>query len=120
MPQDEPFRPELIDGAALAVILVLGALVILGVEGPVRGLLALAFVTFVPGWAVVTNWRTAAQSSMIALSVLISLSFCAGVATISLWLRAWHPLGLFYVTAAASAIAIGSSLFRRRHRAVSP
>jgi uncharacterized membrane protein len=119
MSRTEPSRPELIDAAALAVIVALGALVLLDVQGPLRGLLALLFVTFVPGWAVVTNWRSAARSSMIALSVLISLSFSAGAATIALWLHVWHPIGLFYVTAAASAVAIGSSLIRRRARAVS-
>jgi comEA protein len=92
----------------------LAALVGLGVQGPVRAALALMFFTFVPGWAIVTNWTSAARISRVALSVLLSLAVCAAAATTTLWFRIWPPTSLFYVTAAACAVAITSSLVRRR------
>ena len=90
-------------------------LIALGVEGPVRGVFALGFVTFVPGWAIVRNWPAAARYSIAALSVLLSLAICAALATITLWLHLWHPVGLFFVTAIASGAAItyGHILARR-------
>ena len=109
----------MIDSAALAVTAVLAVLVELGVTGPLRGVLALVFLTFVPGWAVVTNWTPAARLSRFALSVLLSLSICTAGATITLWLHFWHPLALFYVVALASAAAIISGLVRRRIGATS-
>jgi comEA protein len=114
---DPPFRSEMIDTAALAVIVALAALVGFDVGGPVRGVLALVFFAFVPGWAVVTNWTSAARVSRVALSVLLSLAICAAAATTTLWLHLWSPVGLFYVTASACAVAITSSLVRRRARA---
>jgi comEA protein len=109
-----PVRSEVVDAAALAVIVVLAVLVGLGVHGPIRGALAIVFFTFVPGWAIVTNWRSPARFSRAALSVLLSLAICTAVATTALWLRFWSPVGLFYVTASACAVAITSSLVRRR------
>ena len=117
---DVPVRSEVIDSAALTVTVVLVALVGLGVTGPLRGMLALVFLTFVPGWAVVTNWTSAARLSRIALSVLLSLSICTAAATMTLWLHLWNPLVLFYVMALASAAAILAGLVRRRTRATSP
>jgi hypothetical protein len=73
----------------------------------------------VPGWAVVTNWASAARTSIVALSVLLSLAICAAAATITLWLDAWRPIGLFYATASASAIAIILGLLRRHRGAAS-
>ena len=118
--RDVPVRSEVIDSAALAVTSVLVVLVAFGVAGPLRGLLALVFFAFVPGWAVVTNWTSAAQLSRIALSVLLSLSICTTVATLALWLHFWDPFVLFYVAALASAAAITSGLVRRRTGAISP
>ena len=112
--RDPPFRSEVIDAAALAVIVALAVLVGLGVDGPVRGALSLVFFTLVPGWAVVTNWTSAARLSRAALSVLLSLAISAAAATTTLWLHFWSPVGLFYVTASVCAVAITSSLVRRR------
>jgi comEA protein len=116
----EPFfRSEVIDLVSLAVILALAALVGLEVLGPVRAVLALVFFTFVPGWAIVTNWTSAARFSRVALSVLLSLAVSTAAATTTLWLQIWPPFGLFFVTAAASGIAITSRLIRRRAVATS-
>jgi uncharacterized membrane protein len=112
--REVPVRSEVIDFASLAVIVVLVALVALGATGLFRGLLALAFLTFVPGWAIVTNWTSAARVSRVALSVLLSLSISTAAATTALWLHLWHPLGLFYLMALASAAAIIFGLVRRR------
>ena len=112
--RDAVVRSEVIDLASLAVIVALAALVGLAVMGPVRAVLALLFFTFVPGWAVVTNWTSAARISRVALSVLLSLAICTAVATTALWLRIWPPIALFYVTASACAVAITRSLLRRR------
>jgi comEA protein len=114
---DPPIRSEMIDTAALAVIVALAARVAFDQHGPVRGVLALLFFAFVPGWAVVTNWTSAARLSRVALSVLLSLAICTAAATTTLWLHFWSPVALFYVTASASAVAITTSLVRRRARA---
>jgi comEA protein len=112
--REPPFRSEVVDAASLAVIVGLAALVGLGVRGPVTAALALMFFTFVPGWAIVTNWSSAARISRFALSVLLSLAVCAASATTTLWFRIWPPTALFYLTAAVCAVAITSSLVRRR------
>ncbi len=117
--QDELFRSEVLDLAALAVAVALVALISLRITGPLRGLLALAFLTFVPGWAVVANWPSATKRSRVALSVVLSLSITAAAATTTLWLHFWRPLGLFYVEASASAVAIVFGLVRRRRTRVS-
>jgi comEA protein len=114
---DPPIRSEMIDTAALAVIVALASRVGFDQGGRVRGVLALLFFAFVPGWAVVTNWTSAARLSRVALSVLLSLAISAAAATITLWLHLWSPVGLFYVTASACAVAITASLVRRRARA---
>jgi uncharacterized membrane protein len=111
---DAPIRSEPIDVAALAVTAILTALVAAGVRSPVRAVLALAFVAFVPGWAIVTNRTPIARSSRIALAVVLSLAVSAAAATITLWLHVWEPDVLFYVAAAASAAAIGYKLARGR------
>jgi len=77
--------PDLVDYAALGVIVLLSGSVAFGIEGPVRAVLALVFVTFVPGWAILTNWPAAARSSVVALSVLLSLAISTAVATVTLW-----------------------------------
>ena len=112
--EGESSRSDLIDYASLTTIVALMVLIVLGIEGPVRAFLALGFVMFVPGWAIVTNWTAAARSSIVALSVLLSLAISAAVATITVWLHVWHPIGLFFVTAIASALAIVYGHVRRR------
>lgn len=118
--RDARFQADLIDYAALAVIAVLAASVALGIEGPIRAVLALIFVTFIPGWAVLTNWNSAAKSSVLALSVLLSIAISTAVATTSLWLHLWNPLGIFSITASVSAIAILYGHRRRRSAAAHP
>lgn len=114
--QDGPIRADVIDWASLAVVAVLLVLAGLGVTGPLRTALALIFLTFVPGWAVVTNWALAARASPVALSVLLSLSICTGVATTTLWLHLWHPVVLLYILALSSCVGIVSGHRRRARR----
>ncbi len=81
-------------------------MVALGVGGPPRILLALGFVTFVPGWAVLGHSRVVDGVSKIALAVAASLTICTATALAMAWLRSWHPFILFYALAAASAVSV--------------
>ena len=119
MPVDSeaPVRSEVVDLISLAATVALLALVAFDVTAWPRELLALAFLTFVPGWAIVTNWPSAAKVSRVALSVLLSVAISAGLATVTLWVHVWHPLALFYATALISLAAITFALVRRRTHA---
>jgi uncharacterized membrane protein len=106
------------DGWDLGAVVITASVLVLtisNVHSPIRGLLALTFLTAVPGWAVVSNWPRFAARSRAALSVLFSLSICIVVATVSLWAELWHPLGLFDLCAAATGLALFRSLWYR-HR----
>jgi hypothetical protein len=101
------------DAASLAVTGALGAIVALGITGPGRVVLALLFVAYVPGRAVVANWPAARARSAFALPMVLSLAIVALVSTIALWLQAWYPTYQFAAIAALSAGAIATALVRR-------
>lgn len=90
------------------------ALVVTDHVGPTRLLLALAFAFFVPGRAVVTNWQRIERWSAVGMSLVFSLAILTVLATVSLWLRAWHPLTLFGAEAVLSLIGLGIGASRRR------
>jgi hypothetical protein len=66
----------------------------LGLEGPARVFLALAFVTFVPGWALLGHVPVVDGTARVALAVALSLTLCTAVTQALLWLRVWEPIGV--------------------------
>jgi hypothetical protein len=94
------------DIGSLAVIGGLMFLNLAGTGGPLRLVLALLFVTGVPGWALVRAAGLSGGWSSVAIAVLASLTICAASSTVLVWAGAWHPLVLFAVLAAGSAIVI--------------
>jgi hypothetical protein len=96
-----------IDIGCLIVIAALAAEVALGGDGPIRLLLALGFVSVVPGWALVRRLGLAESATGAAMAVPSSLSICAAGSVIMVWLHAWQPLVLLAVLAIVSAVAIG-------------
>ena len=90
------------DALDLLAALIAVALIILafrGWTGPPRALLALGFAFFVPGRAIVTNWRQTAGWSEVAMPMLFSLAVLTLAAMVTLWAHFRHPLGFFQVEA---------------------
>jgi uncharacterized membrane protein len=108
---------DLADLAAIVVAVGLAGLVVEGGSGIARVLLALAFASFVPGRAVVSNWPRLARWSEFGMSVVLSLAIMTLVAMVALWAHAWHPLGLFLIEAVLSAMALVAGMLRRHQRA---
>ena len=101
-----------LDMGAAAVTATLLLLVGLDAGGPARVLLALAFVSFVPGWAVL-NWGPFEETgSKVAVAVILSLTICTALSLAQLWLRWWRPQAVFDVAAAACLVAILAHLLR--------
>src|SRR5690348_15960617 len=113
-------RAETFDLSAGVVAILLLALIVLGLTGPVRLLLTAAFTFFVPGRAIVSNWPRMAGWSDIAMSIALSLGVLTLFASVSLWARMWHPLGLFQSEAVASLVGLGVAFTRRRAQANEP
>jgi uncharacterized membrane protein len=82
---------DLVGAAVTASLLVMAGLEL---TGPVRILLALAFVTFVPGWAAVGHLHLLEGASRIALAVALSLAMCTALAQALLWLRRWDTAAM--------------------------
>jgi hypothetical protein len=102
----------------LAVVIAGGLMLIIeaGRPGTPRILLALAFVFFVPGRAIVSNWPRLALWSEAAMAMIFSLAVLSLAATITLWAHQWHPLGLFEVEAAVSIAGLIAGTARRHVR----
>ena len=103
----------------LAALIAVGLIVLVyqGWSGPPRVLLALAFTFFVPGRAIVTNWRQTADWSEVAMPMLFSLAVLTLVAMVALWAHFWHPLGIFQIEAGLCLAALSIGVVRRhRHR----
>jgi uncharacterized membrane protein len=79
-----------------------------------RAVVGVAFALFVPGRAIVSNWPSLAVRPHVALSILFSLSTLTFVATVTLWLNYWHPLGLLEVESVVAVVALVVGLVRRR------
>ena len=94
------------DVGSLAVIAGLLITILFGSETIPRLLLALVFVTTVPGWALIRRAGLTANSAGAAMAIPASLAICAGASTVMVWLGAWHPYVLFGVLSVASAAAI--------------
>lgn len=120
----QPYAANPVDVAAALSTGALLTIVGTGLTGPVRVLLALAFVTFVPGWAllgvvppieVVTALPTAAVIGQVplvrgipklGLAVALSLTVGTGAAQALLWLHLWRPSILLVVLGALSLLAL--------------
>lgn len=105
---------EVLDLLAGLVAAALLLMVFADWAGPARLLLTLLFAFFVPGRAIVSNWPRMAEWADIAMSVVLSIGLLTLLATVCLWARIWHPLGLFQIEAAVSLIGLGVAVARRR------
>jgi hypothetical protein len=101
----------------LAAALAVGLIVLVGTghSGPPRALLALGFAFFVPGRAIVTNWRRVAGWAQATLPMILSIAVLTLVATTFLWAHLWNPMALFQAEAwlSLAGLAVGAA---RRHR----
>jgi uncharacterized membrane protein len=107
------------DALDLLAALIAVALIVLisrGWTGPPRILLALGFAFFVPGRAIVTNWRQTDDWSAVAMPIVFSLAILTLVAMVTLWAHYWHPLGLFQIEAGLSLAALVTGIVRRHRR----
>jgi hypothetical protein len=95
--------------AALLIVVIYADRVGLG-----RIVLALGFVFFVPGRAIVANWPRMARWSEVAIPMVLSLAVTALLATAALWAHLWYPLQIFQVEAWLSLAALAVSTVRRR------
>lgn len=91
------------------------ALTLLDRSGMPRLLLTVAFVGYVPGRAIIANWPLFARWSEAALSMICSVMVLGLVATVALWSRFWHPVGLFQAEAAITLAGLVIAA-ARRHR----
>jgi uncharacterized membrane protein len=108
-----PSEPWIADGVALGITFLLVVLILAGSTGVVRQLLALAFVCYVPGRAVVANWPPADLRAQVALAVVLSISIVSLVSVAGLWLHAWRPMEQFAAEASGSILAIAIAMVRR-------
>ena len=105
-----------VDMAAAAVTAALLLLVGLDSGGWARVLLALAFVSFVPGWAVL-GWGPFREGpTRVAVAVVLSLTICTVLSLGQLWLSSWRPQVVFDVTAASCLVAVLAHLLRSERR----
>ena len=107
-------RAEVLDVLAAVVAVALLVVVAADASGPLRILLVLAFTFFVPGRAIITNYPRMARWSDLGTSIVVSLGVLAFLATVTLWVRFWHPLGLFQVEAVLSLAGLAVGIVRRR------
>lgn len=106
----EPIGTRLLIGVDIGCLIVTVALaiaVLLGADGVSRLLLALAFTTVVPGWALVRGLGLASTATGAVMAIPSSLAICAGASVVMVWVNAWHPLMLLAALAAVSAAVIG-------------
>jgi len=107
-------RAEGLDVLAAAVAVALLAMVQENASGLPRILLVLGFTFFVPGRAIITNFPRMARWSDLGASMLVSLGVLAFLATVTLWARFWHPLGLFQAEAVLSLAGLAAGIVQRR------
>jgi uncharacterized membrane protein len=108
---------DALDAGCLFVTVALVTVLALGGRSVVRDVSAVVFTAFVPGWAVVSNWPTVGRRSRVAASVVISLSLLTLVATVTLWLHYWHPVGTAEIEGVVTVAALTTALVRRSTRA---
>lgn len=104
---------DLLDLLAALIAAGLVVLTLAGRPSVARLLLSLAFLFFVPGRAIVTNWPRLGQWSVAAMPMVLSLAVLGLLASVTLWAHEWHPVGLFQAEAAGSIVALGVGALRR-------
>ena len=107
-----PSPVDLVDGAAALVSAALLVVAGLGVTGIGRVALALVFVTFVPGWAVLDVVPLANGAARAPVAVAISLSLCILVAVSAVWLHVWYPRALLD---GAAGVCLAAALWHLAH-----
>jgi len=107
-----------LDIVSMLVAAVLIVLVGLDRSGAPRTLLAFAFMLFVPGRALVSNWPWLARWSAAAMSMILSLSVLSVLAAVTLWAGHWQPTRLFQAEAIASIIGLAFGMIRRHLRPI--
>jgi len=118
-PEPTPSQPleiwlsDILDGVACVVIVGLVVESLTGTQGIPRILVALGFLLFVPGRAVTANWDRVALRSQATDSMLLSLVVLALLATVTLWVHYWHPIGLMQAEAGLSLLALAIAVARR-------
>jgi hypothetical protein len=117
-PPASPAFDRAVDLATGVVTLTLLVTVSLGVTGLPRILLALAFATFAPGWAVLGQSALVHGTSRYAVAVALSLTICTAGALALAWLRTWDPVTLFDGLGGATLLAV-SWRSARHHRGAS-
>jgi uncharacterized membrane protein len=107
------WRADIIDTLCVMAALVVLMFMLANQAGGLRTFAAFCFAFFVPGRAIVTNWARLAEWSDIGMSVVLSLALVTSVSLLTLWLKYWHPIGLFQVEAALSVAGLGTAIGRR-------
>jgi uncharacterized membrane protein len=91
----------------------------LGATGAARTLLALVFVTFVPGWALLDHVAmTAGGIPRIALAVGLSLTISVLTTFALLRLHLWYPVALLDVLGGLSFVGVMLHLLRPDRSAI--
>lgn len=101
-PRPAPALDSIAGGVAVALLVA----VVAGVAGPARAVLALAFVSFAPGWALLARLRVAEGADRLALAVVCSLTICTLGSLATLWARVWSPPALLAALAALTIAAL--------------
>lgn len=104
------------DAACLLVSVALVTIIAVGGRSSVRDIVAALFTVFVPGRAIATYWPEMARHAPVATSLVFSLTVLALVATVTLWLHFWHPLGLAEIEAVVAGVALAVQLVRSGSR----
>jgi hypothetical protein len=105
---------EVLDLLAAIIAALLIVVIYVDRVGLGRIILALGFVFFVPGRAIVANWPRMARWSEVAIPMVLSLAVTGLFATAALWAHLWHPLQIFEIEAWLSLAALVFSILRRR------
>jgi hypothetical protein len=108
---------EVLDLLAAVMAVLLIVVIYADRVGLGRIVLALGFVFFVPGRAIVANWPRMARWSEVAIPMVLSLAVTALFAMVALWAHLWRPLQIFEIEAWLSLTALTVSTVRRRRLA---
>lgn len=104
----------MIDMGCIAVTVAVAVAVATSERSAFRAVVGVVFALYVTGRSIVSNWPRMAPRSNFAASVLLSLSILTFLATVTLWVGYWHPLGLLEVECVAAGVALLTALLRRR------
>ena len=96
-----------IDAAAAIVTVALLLMTVAGFRGVLREVVALGFVAFVPGWALLDHIELARGTGKVALAVALSLSLAIAATSGMLWAHEWRPMFLLFAAGASCVVAVG-------------